>query len=179
MSDWVHTLPVGWMAVVVFGATYLAAVGIYSLVMALAKGDRVRAFKAVSPGLLSPLGIIFGLFVAFLAAQVWSDLDRAGAAVIHEASALRAVVLLSTAFQGEPETRLRGLIHRQIEDARDVEWPAMARRQASIVVIPKPLAERCERRCRYRPPATARSPLSARSSPRWRARWTRAGSGSC
>ena len=141
MSDWVHTLPVGWMAVVVFGATYLAAVGIYSLVMALAKGDRVRAFKTVSPGLLSPLGIIFGLFVAFLAAQVWSDLDRAGAAVIHEASALRAVVLLSSAFPGEPETRLRGLIHRQIEDARDVEWPAMARRQASIVVIPKPLAE--------------------------------------
>ena len=81
MSDWLHALPVGWMAVVVLGGTYLAAAGIYSLVMAIAKGERARAFKAVSPGLLSPLGIIFGLFVAFLAAQVWSDLDRAGAAV--------------------------------------------------------------------------------------------------
>jgi len=141
MSDWVHALPVGWMAVVVLGGTYLAAAGIYSLVMALAKGERARAFKAVSPGLLPPLGIIFGLFVAFLAAQVWSDLDRAGAAVNHEASALRAVVILSSAFPGEPETRLRSLITRQIEDARDVEWPAMASHRASIVVIPTPLAE--------------------------------------
>jgi hypothetical protein len=141
MSNWLHSLPVGWMAVVVLGGTYLATAGIYSLVMALAKGDRARAFKSVSPGLLSPLGVIFGLFVAFLAAQVWNDLDRSRAAVNHEASALRAVVLLSSAFPGEPETRLRGLIHKQIEDARDVEWPAMARRQASIVVIPTPLAE--------------------------------------
>jgi hypothetical protein len=141
MGDWVHTLPVGWMAVVVLGATYLAAAGIYSIVMALARGDRVRAFKAVSPGLLPPLGIIFGLFVAFLAAQVWSDLDRAGAAVNREASALRAVVILSSAFPGEPEARLRGLVTRQIENARDVEWPAMAGRRASIVMVPTPLAE--------------------------------------
>ncbi len=54
MSDWLHALPVGWMAVVVLGGTYLAAAGIHSLVMALAKGERVRAFKAVSPGLLPP-----------------------------------------------------------------------------------------------------------------------------
>jgi hypothetical protein len=31
----------------------------------LAKGERGRAFKAISPGMLPPLGIIFGLFVAF------------------------------------------------------------------------------------------------------------------
>ena len=141
MSNWLHALPIGWMAVVVLGGTYLATAGIYLLVMALAKGDRARAFKSVSPGLLSPLGVIFGLFVAFLAAQVWSDLDRAKAAVNHEASALRAVILLSTAFPGEPETRIRSLVGKQIEDARDVEWPAMARGQASLVMIPTPLVE--------------------------------------
>jgi hypothetical protein len=27
--------------------------------------------------MLSPLGILFGLFVAFTAAQVWNDTDRA------------------------------------------------------------------------------------------------------
>jgi hypothetical protein len=31
----------------------------------LAKGELGRAFKAISPGMLPPLGIIFGLFVAF------------------------------------------------------------------------------------------------------------------
>ena len=123
MSDWLHALPMVWMAVVVFGATYLATAGIYWLVMALAKGDMARAFKGVTPGLLPPLGIMFGLLIAFVAAQVWGDLDRAHAAVNHETSALRAVVILSSTFPGEPEKRLRGLVTRQIEDARDVECP--------------------------------------------------------
>ena len=151
MSDWIHGLPLGWMAVVILGGTYLVTAAIYALVMRLAQDDTARAFKGVSPGMLPPLGIIFGLFVAFIAAQVWSDLDRAGGAVNREASALRAVVLLSTAFPGEPESRLRGLVRQHIEDARNVEWPAMARRQAT---------------------------LSGRSSQHWRTRSTRAGSAS-
>ena len=52
--------------------------------------------------MLPPLGIIFGLFVAFTAAQVWSDIDRANAAVSREASSLRAAVILSSTFPGEP-----------------------------------------------------------------------------
>ena len=33
MSDWLHNLPVLWMALVVFGATYLTSAIIYSIVM--------------------------------------------------------------------------------------------------------------------------------------------------
>jgi len=141
MIDWLHNLPLGWMALVVFVVTYLVAAGIYWLVMALAVGERARAFKAISPGMLPPLGIIFGLLVAFIAAQVWGDLDRAHAAVNREASALRAIVLLAASFPGEPETRLRALVHRQIEDAVTQEWPAMARRRATLTMTPAPLAE--------------------------------------
>lgn len=141
MSDWLHALPLGGMGVVVFGGTYLAAAAIYWLVMTLAVGERARAFKGVSPGLLPPLGIIFGLLVAFVAAQVWSDVDRANHAVNREASALRAVVLLAGVFPGEGEARLRGLITRHIREAREREWPAMARHRATLTVIPAPLAE--------------------------------------
>ena len=136
-----YNLPVAWMAIVIFLATYVATGGLYALIMAAAKGERARAFKAVSPGMLPPLGIIFGLLVAFIAAQVWGDLDRAHAAVNREASALRAIVLLATSFPGEPETRLRALVHRQIEDAVTQEWPAMARRRATLTMTPVPLAE--------------------------------------
>ena len=55
MSDWLHNLPIYWMALVVFGFTYLLAAGIYGLVTALAKGERARAFKAISPGMLPDL----------------------------------------------------------------------------------------------------------------------------
>jgi hypothetical protein len=60
-------------------------------------GKRARPFKAVSPGLLPPLGILFALCVAFTASQVWRDNDRANSVVDREASALRAVVILAGA----------------------------------------------------------------------------------
>ena len=81
MSDWLHNLPLLWMALVIFGVTYLFAAIIQTIVRLFASGERVRAFKAVSPGMLSPLGVIFGLFVVFTAAQVWTDNDHAHAAV--------------------------------------------------------------------------------------------------
>ena len=141
MIHWFEHLPIGWMSLVVFAVIYLVAGGIYWLVMALAVGERARAFKAISPGMLPPLGIIFGLLVAFMAAQVWGDLDRAHAAVNREASALRAVILLARSFPGEPETQLRALVHRQIEDVVSQEWPAMAGRSATLTMNPAPLAE--------------------------------------
>src|SRR6476620_192782 len=69
MSDWIHGLPLWLMAIVIFGGAYLVAAMIYRVVLSRAVGDRARAFKGVSSGLLPPLGIIFGLLVAFLAAQ--------------------------------------------------------------------------------------------------------------
>src|SRR5262249_35405911 len=98
MSDWFHNLPVLWMAVIVFGLTYLLAGLIHVVVQALAAGERARAFRSVSPGMLPPLGIVFGLFLGFTAAQVWSDNANASAAVDREASALRSVVLLAASF---------------------------------------------------------------------------------
>jgi hypothetical protein len=68
MNDWLHNLPVVWMALVVFGFTYLVAAAIYAVVTVLAVDEQARSFKAISPGMLPPLGIIFGLFVAFTAA---------------------------------------------------------------------------------------------------------------
>jgi hypothetical protein len=141
MSDWIHGLPLVLMAVLVFAATYAVAALVHGIVLRLARGDRLRDFKAVSPGLLPPLGIIFGLLVAFLAAQVWGDVDRAGTAVNREASALRAVVLLSPSFPGAAGERLRQLVREQIYYATTVEWPAMARKEASLRMLPTPLAQ--------------------------------------
>jgi hypothetical protein len=107
MSDWIHNLPVPLMALAIFAFTYLLAIIIFAAVSALATGERAKSFQAISPGMLPVLGIIFGLFVAFTAAQVWSDNDRASAAVSREASALRAVMLFAAGLPPEQEGRLR------------------------------------------------------------------------
>jgi Protein of unknown function (DUF4239) len=141
MSDWLHNLPVPLMALAIFAFTYLLAITIFAAVTTLATGERAKSFKAISPGMLPVLGIIFGLFVAFTAAQVWNDNDRASAAVSREASALRAVVLLGAALPAEQEGRLRDLIRGYVEQTVTVEWPMMARQKASLRAAPAALSE--------------------------------------
>jgi hypothetical protein len=141
MSDWLLNLPVPLMAIAIFASTYLVAAGIHLLVTRLAVNDRARAFKALSPGMLPPLGIIFGLLVGFIAAQVWSDFEKARVAVATEASAVRAVVLLAANFPGEPETRLRALMNRHIEAAVKDEWPRMAQQNVTLADLDMSLIE--------------------------------------
>ncbi len=141
IAGWLQDLPLAGLALTVFAATFLVAATVYIVVTALAVGERGEAFKAFSPGMLPPMGLLFGLLVGFLAAQVWSDAGRAQDAVNREASALRSVVLLVHAFPGEPETRMNALVRRHIREIVDEEWPAMAHQRATLTVIPASLAQ--------------------------------------
>ena len=141
MSDWLLNLSVLWMAVVVFAATYLLTASIYWVVTMLAVDDRARAFKAVSPGMLPPLGILFALLVGFIAVEVWSNYDKAKGAVASEASALRTVVLLAETFPEEQKTRIYALVDRHIEVAVNEVWPAMAHHRATLSNLPTALIE--------------------------------------
>jgi hypothetical protein len=141
MSDWLHGLPVLWMTILVFGLTYLLTAGIYAVVTVFAVGERARSFKAISPGLLPPLGIIFALFVAFTAAQVWRDNEKAKLEIDREASALRSAVILATTFPRDFQIQLSELIRRYIADAAAQEWPMMAQGMANLRAIPGVLTE--------------------------------------
>ena len=137
MAGWLLSLPVSWMALIVFLGTYLIAGGVYLVVTRLALTEWARAFKAVSPGMLPPLGILFALLVGFIAVEVWNNLDKAKAAVATEASALRAVVLLAGTFPQEQKTRIHTLINRHIDVAVNQEWPENQR--ATLSPLPTAL----------------------------------------
>jgi len=153
MGDWLINLPVVWMAIVIFAGTYLIVALIDWIVMRLAVGERARAFKALSPGMLPPLGIIFGLLVGFTAAQVWSDYDRAKVAVANEASALRGVNLLAANLPAEQQAKLQSLVAKHIENAINQEWPAMARQQATLADLPTHLIEALQTTLAFTPAA--------------------------
>ena len=141
MGHWLLNLPVVWMSLVILAGTYVVTFGIYLVVSSLAVGDRLRVFKGVSPGMLPPMSVLFALLTGFLAAQDWSDADRAHAAVNREASALRSVVLLANGLPADTATRLRDLVRQQIQDAVDDEWPAMSRGEATLTLIPTSLQD--------------------------------------
>jgi hypothetical protein len=141
MGNWLMGLPVVWMTAIILAVTYAITAAIYVVVTHLADGERARAFKAISPGMLPPLAVMFALLVGFLAAQAWSDGERAHTAVNREASALRGVVLLASDFPDAREERLRSLVRQHIEDAVASEWPAMARGDATLTIMPAALQE--------------------------------------
>jgi hypothetical protein len=129
--EWLFHLPVVWMTVVVAGAFGAVSGLIYAFVMKLASGGRLSAFKAMSPVMLTPLAVVFGLIIGFLAAQVWGDAHLAHAVVVREAGALRTTVLLSKAFPGE-DKQIEALVRRHIQEAVNQEWPEMARHEGTL-----------------------------------------------
>ena len=139
MSTWVHELPLWLMALVTFGATFLTGAIIHFVTGWLAAGRYGRSFKAISPGLLSPLGIIFGLFIAFTASQVWNDTARASVAVATEASALRSVVVMSAVLPNEAQTELRRMVRDYIQYTATTEWPLVAKGAVTLNVSPPTL----------------------------------------
>lgn len=139
MADWLLNLPVIWMAALVFVTTYVITAGVYLVVTKLSRTDWAGAFKAVSPGMLSPLGILFALLVGFIAVEVWNNFDKAKAAITAEASALRAVVVLAGTFPQDQKARIQALIDRHIEIAVNQEWPEMAHQRATLSPLPTAL----------------------------------------
>jgi hypothetical protein len=49
MNEWLHNLPLWWMAVVIFTIVYLAAGAILAIIMLLAKGERAPRFQTRVP----------------------------------------------------------------------------------------------------------------------------------
>ena len=141
MFDWLPNLPVVWIALIVLAGMALLTTAIYLVAMRLAHGERAEALKAVSPGMLPPMGILFALIVGFLAVGVWDNVDRAEEAVADEASALRSAVILSDELPQDLGSRVRALIRRQIQTAVDEEWPAMEEQRANLTAIPIALAD--------------------------------------
>ena len=132
--SWFYGLHVIWMSVVVLAVVAAGNGVIYYGVFALATPKRTIAFKLMSPVMLTPLAVVFGLIIGFLAAQVWSDTERANAAVTREAGALDTVVLLAASFRAT-EKQIRALVRRHIEEAVTHEWPAMARQETTLAMM--------------------------------------------
>jgi uncharacterized protein YbaA (DUF1428 family) len=141
MGNWFFNLSVPWMALIIFLAAYIIAGSVDLVVTRLAVNEkRVKGFKAISPGMLPPLGILFALLVGFIAVEVWRDFANAKAAVTTEASALRAVILLAGAFPDERST-IYALVNRQIDETVNKEWPEMAHQRATLAALPTALIE--------------------------------------
>jgi len=138
---WIEAQSTPVITVLVFGVCYMLAVAIFCLAAMLSRRAVAQDLKSVVPVTLTPLGVILGLVMVFLASRVWTNVDRAGEYVGQEAGALRETVLLADSLPPEVRTSVRQAIQRHLHFVESEEWPAMARRQASLRSIAVGLVE--------------------------------------
>ena len=98
---------------VLSGCNVLTAMA-FCLLATLSRRAVAQELRAVAPVTLTPLGVILGLLLAFLASRVWTNLDRAGEYVGREAGALRETVLLADLLPQEVTTTVRQAIRRHL-----------------------------------------------------------------
>ena len=135
MTAWLAQAPFPLLAFLIFLTLYLVAALVLGVLVLARRHGHLSSFGPLSPGLLSPMGLIFGLLVGFLVADVLDNHGQAVDAVSQEASALRDADLLIAAFpaqQGEVQKLLQEQIDHYVAD----EWPLMSRGEASLAVAP-------------------------------------------
>jgi hypothetical protein len=141
MLLWIESQSTVIIALIVFGAAYLSAALIFCVAAFLSRRPIAKALQAVTPGILSPLGTILGILIAFLAVRVWTNLDHAQEHIGREVSALREVVMLADSLPADVRARVREAIGKHLEAVVSEDWPAMAEARVSLRSFPPHLEE--------------------------------------
>lgn len=141
MFLWIESHHTSVIALTLFAFWYgLAAIILLIVGMVEERSARTH-LKPTTPSMLTPLSLVAGLLIVFLASRVWTNLDHANAYVANEASALREAVMLAdalpTAVRTEVKNRVTGYL--TFVDSRD--WPAMAKGKASLHDLPPDLPQ--------------------------------------
>ena len=132
MISWIESKQTAVIALIVFGIYYAVTAVIFVVGALLHKRERAAHLKATSPVMLTPLSVIAGLLIAFLASRVWSNLDRAQTDVVQEASALHAVVLILNNLPADISATVRKSLKRYIDFIDTTDWPTMGAGHANL-----------------------------------------------
>lgn len=101
-----------------------------SLFFVIAKHKYVaRRLRAVSfhvePALISSIALMFGLFSAFLANDIWGANQAAKLAVVQEADGIRSILRYGEALTPDEAELLRTRLIAYVDNVLANEWPAM------------------------------------------------------
>jgi hypothetical protein len=141
MITWIESQDTAIIALLVFVLCYAIAVAVLAAAAAISRRRIAVELKALTPVMLTPLSVISGLLIAFLATHVWSNLDRANAFVAQEANAVSESVLLANALP----KNTRNAVHQGLKTYRQFieneDWPAMLAGRANFRQAPPGLTE--------------------------------------
>ena len=141
MIIWIESQDAAVIALLAFLLSYALAALAFAAVLWLSRRPVAAALKATTPVMLTPLGLLAGLVIGFLASHVWSNVDRANGYVSQEADALRETMLLAEALPAELRGTVRDAIGKYLRFVDDEDWPAMMQGRARAGTTPVGLGE--------------------------------------
>jgi hypothetical protein len=141
MLSWIESQPTSVIALIVFSVTYLLAALFFCVARLLSRRPIAKELQAITPGILSPLGTMLGILIAFLAVRVWTNLDHAQEYVGREVTALRQVIMLANSLPEDDKARVREAIGKHLETIVSEEWPAMTAKRVDLGRFPPHLEE--------------------------------------
>jgi hypothetical protein len=141
MLWWLESQETVVIVAIVFAFCYLLAALILVGLAVLSRNVMAGALHTTTPAMLTPLAVILGLVIAFLASRVWANADRAQGYVVEEASGIRQAVLMSAVLPTDTRDALRKEIGNYLRFVDQVDWPAMLRGQEGIRQTPQGLPD--------------------------------------
>jgi hypothetical protein len=132
MILWIESQDTAVIALLIFALCYALA-GVIFVVASMISRHRIASdLKVLTPVLLTPLSVIAGLLIAFLASRVWANVDRANAYVAQEAIAISEVVLLVDGLPDATRGPVRAGLQKHLQFIEAEDWPAMLAGKASL-----------------------------------------------
>ncbi len=126
MIHWIESQSTAVIIVAVLCLCYAVAIATFGIAAALSRRPIGQQLQAVSPVTLTPLAVILGLLIAFLAARVWENVGHANEYIGQEASALSKVLLLAKVFPTDVNAKVREAIAQHVDFVVTQDWPQMA-----------------------------------------------------
>jgi hypothetical protein len=141
MIWWIESQETAVIVVLTFALCYAIAGALLAVIAVVARFPVAADLKFLVPVLLTPLSVVTGLLVAFLASRVWTNLDHANHFVAEEASAIRETALLSLTLPEPARDSVRSSLQQHLRFVQAEDWPAMLEGRATIRQPPSHLTE--------------------------------------
>src|SRR5690348_6844869 len=122
---WMESQPALIIALITFGACYLCAAVIFVIARVLVSKRIANELKATTPVMLTPLAVLTGLVIAFVASRIWTNFDHAHAIVRDEARSLQQTLTLAQKLPQNVQTEIGHAVADYLQFTHEEEWPAM------------------------------------------------------
>jgi Protein of unknown function (DUF4239) len=149
--NWIHAHSPGAIALIVFVICYSTAALIFGILRVLSKYRVARDIESITPAMVTPIGVIGGLLIAFLAARVWSNLDHANSYVGQEANAIRELDRLADEMPSKVREAVRQGAQTYVSWVTLQDWPQMVAGEGAIEARPPGLLEALTAIATYNP----------------------------